>query len=292
VWLVNCDVRLTQKVAVATLFRSKRPPLISFDLVLRIPHRPKDRLLHPVRRWLLTRADHHIHLFRDVTGYNRYYGIGPDRSSFIDFKVNLAERHTLEGNADGSYVLCFGRSMRDFDTFFAAAETIPYPAAIARPNLTELRAHGARFSRSLAELPKNVSMLDDDGTEAAQVSILRGAKVVVLPVLKSSIVASGISTCLNAMALGKCVVGSDGPGMSDVFTNGEVLVAPPEDPAALAATIRRAWENDAVRYRTAAAGYEYAHRAGGEAELFQRLIDRVVEWRRGSIPKSGTCFTR
>src|SRR5262249_26027904 len=114
----------------------------------------------------------------------------------------------------------------------------------------------------------------------SQVRILAGAKVVVLPVVSSSLVAS-ISVSLNAMLMGKCVVGSEGPGMSDIFA-GKVLTVPPENPSELAAVIRLACENDELRTRIAAAGHQYALSVGGEPELFQRIIDQVVSWWRAT----------
>lgn len=165
----------------------------------------------------------------------------------------------------------------DFDTFFDAIEQSGYPAAIAQPNFVSLREHGARFSRPLDELPPNVRLLPDDFSSEAQKSILRRARIVVLPILKSSLVASGISTCLNAMLAGKCVIGTEGPGTSDIF-KGEILTAPPENASALASVIRLAWENDELRRRTAEAGQRYARALGGESELYQRIIDDIDGW--------------
>jgi hypothetical protein len=78
--------------------------------------------------------------------------------------------------------------------------------------------------------------------------------------------------------LGKCVIGSEGPGMTDIFTRGEILAVPPEDPVALREMIGRAWEDQALRDSTATAGHAYALEAGGEGELYQRIIDQLVAW--------------
>jgi glycosyltransferase involved in cell wall biosynthesis len=225
----------------------------------------------------MRRVDHHIHFFRDVSGLAEVWGIGPEKSSFVPFKPNLPNQPDMTPAVEGEYILCFGRSLRDFDTFLDAVERLPYPAAIPAPNLEHLKAHGARFTRPLDRLPGNVRLLPDDNTMEAQVQMLRSARIVVLPILKSSIVASGISTCLNAMLFGRCVVGSQGPGMSDIFQD-EVLTCPPEDPEALAAVIGRAWEDGDLRSRTAQSGYRYAQRLGGEPELYQRIIDVVGRW--------------
>ncbi len=279
IYVVNCHPRLTEEIAAASLLPgAPARPLVAVDLVLRTPQGLAERLKWIVRRFLLSRVDLFIHYFRDLEGYSKTFGIGPERSVFVPFKSNLCDRFDLKPDPGGEYVLCFGRSLRDFDTFFAAMELVPYPGAIARPDIAELRRHLARFSRSLDALPPNVRQLEDDGSEDAQIRILGGARIVALPVIRGSMVASGISTCLNAMRLGKCVVGTEGPGMTDVFLNGEVLTVPPEDPSALAAAIRRAWEDMELRNRVAAAGLEYSIRAGGEQALYQRIVDSVSAW--------------
>ena len=201
-----------------------RRPLVAVDLVLREPENIPARIALPVKKALLRRVDHFIHYFRDLRGLTRVYGIGPEHSSYVPFKVNLADRHTLKPEPEGNYALCFGRSMRDFDTFLDAMELLPdIPGAITRPDPRVFATHHARFTRPISGIPKNVSVLEDDRTEESEIKILRNAKIVVLPILATSLVASGISTCLNAMFLEKCVIGSEGPGMSDIFTS-EILI--------------------------------------------------------------------
>jgi glycosyltransferase involved in cell wall biosynthesis len=261
-----------------------RRPLVSCDIVLRQPQGVSQRLSLPAKRFLLSRVDHFIHYFKDLSGYRKFFGIGPERSSFVPFKPNLRYRANTAPNPDGEYVLCFGRSMRDFETFFDAVERLPYPAAIAQPDFRALRAHGSRFTRPLSRLPKQVRLLEHDPRSyRSQVEVLMGARLVVVPLLKSCLVWSG--TPLNAMLLGKCVILTEGPATNGLFTD-EVLAVPAEDPGALAEVIDRAWRDTELRERTAAAGYRYALELGGEPELARRLVDAVVAWAR-SRPESG-----
>lgn len=276
IFVVDCDPQLSFELARALWFR-KRPKLVSVDLVLRRPYNLRSRIGLIGKRLLLLRFNHHIHYFRDLSDYSRVYGIGPEHSSFVPFKPNLSFVEQLPPDGNGKYVLCFGQSMRDFDTFFDAIEKLGYPAAIPEPNFALLRKHGSRFSRPLSELPPNVSVLRDDKSGEAQKQMIRDARLVVLPILKTSMVASGIGTSLNSMLAGKCVIGTAGPGMSDIFRD-EMLLAPPEDPQELACMIRKAWEDDGLRRRTAAAGQKLARSLGGEPELYQRIIDAIVDW--------------
>jgi glycosyltransferase involved in cell wall biosynthesis len=277
--IINGEPDLVLKLC--TLFLTRpwlRRPLVSVDIVLRAP-RPglRSQSKTVLIRLLLSQVSHFIHYFRDLRGYSQYFGITPERSSFVPFKPNLRYRHEFTPCADGDYVLCFGRSLRDYDTFFAAAQLFRYPAAIAAPDFEQLRVHGSRFTWKLDQLPSNVTVLEDDGSENAQIRMLDRARIVVLPVLKSSLVSSGLSTYLNAMLMGKCVILSEGPGCSDVLTD-QVVAVPPEDHEALAAAIRRVWEDDALRRQTAASGHAYAMSLGGEPELRERILRESVQW--------------
>lgn len=279
VFVVNCNPALVlQLAACSRVLPFRRRPLVAVDLVLRRPRGVAAAAAAALKRILFGRVDHFIHYFRDLRGYQEVYGIGPERSSFVPFKPNLRYRLQTETRSDGDYVLCLGRSQRDYDTFFAAMQKLPYPGAIAQPDAAELAAHGAKFASAA---PPHIQALADDGGEESQARLLEGARLVVIPILKSNMAASGISTALNAMLLGKCVIASEGPGVSDVFSD-ELLTVPPEDAAALAAMIERAWNDDALREKTAA-GHRYAMSLGGEPELYQRIIDRLVAWRRGRL---------
>ena len=280
VFLVNCDSCIVLDLALRQLipFRSS-PPLVALDLVFL--HRPQSiagKLGVLAKRLLLRNVDYFLHYFKDVAGLEAVYGIPRDRSGFVDFKANLYGARASAPSPQGDYALCFGRSMRDFDTFFEAVERFEHTGAIVDPQLASLREHGSSFSRTLKELPRNVRVLPDDGTEASQIAALRGARIVVVPMRKGRLIAAGISTILNAMALGKCVIASAGPGVTDIF-DGQLLSVPPGDSVALANALREAWSDDDLRLGTARAGWEYALWCGSEQEFNRRVIDAVVKWR-------------
>src|SRR5438270_5616737 len=201
-------------------------PIVAVDVVLRKSDTVKSWFSAAVTRHLLRKVDYFLHYFRDLGGYEKYFGISPDRSAYIPFKPNLRHRVQVQPNADGEYVLCIGHSMRDYETFFDAVDNLPYPAAIPMPDFRELRRHRSRFTRPINGLPKNVRILPDDKSQESLVRILAGAKLVVLPILKSSICASGIGIYLNSMLMGKCVLLSRGPGASDVLTDQAILFEP------------------------------------------------------------------
>ncbi|MCS6951837.1 MAG: glycosyltransferase [Bryobacterales bacterium] len=284
--LVNCDVALTLKLAlVFFLLPFLRRPILANDIVLRKPQTWKARLSCPVKRWLFSRIEYFSLYQKDLEGYQRYFGIGPDRAWYVPFKANIRYRYAYPVSDDGEYVLCFGYSDRDYDLFFDAVERVGCPAAIPRPDWKSLRVHGARFTRPLEALPANVRLLEDDGSVESMIRMIAGARVVAIPVLPSRIAPSGISACLNSMLMGKCVVITEGPGISDVFEPSQALMVPPGDVAALAAAIETAWRDETLRRHVAEAGRRYAEACGGEPELRQRLIDLAAQLLASPVPQ-------
>jgi glycosyltransferase involved in cell wall biosynthesis len=283
--LINGDVELALALAKHYFLHpgSKRPT-VAADLVLRRPSGARGAAAAWVKKLLFGQIDHFIHYFRELHGYERFYGIGPARSSFVHFKPNLRYRYEPEKAVEGEYVLCFGRSQRDYDTFFEAMEKLPYPGAAPRPKPAELKEHCSRWTRPLDKLPANVRLLDDDGSQESMIGILENARLVALPILASTMAASGIGVYLNSMLLGKCVIISATPGAADILTD-QALFVPPEDAEALATRIREAWENGELRKRTAEAGRQHALSLGGEPELRQRTLEEALAWYRGAKEK-------
>ncbi len=288
VFFVDCDVDLALRLA-ASLAVTRSPYLVAADLVVRRPKSLHSKATVFAKSKVLRRVDLFINYFRDVSRLKEYYPIRPHNSRFVPFKPNLADSAIAPSGAQGEYVLTLGRSLRDFDTFAAAMEQTKYPAVMPEPDWESFAQHGARADRLRDGKIDNISFNSwsraewnkHDLTSQSEASLIDGAKLVVIPILSEAIVAAGIGTILNAMFFGKCVIATEGPGVSDIFTD-EIVAVPPEDPTALAATIRRYWEDDALRRRTAAAGQAYARRLGGEAELYQRFIDAIAEWRSAS----------
>lgn len=279
VFVINCAPRLVFSLTRARFLGRHRRPIVAVDLVLRDPRSVRERILAVEKRFALKHVDFFLHYFKDFAGIDARFGIGGSRADFVEFKANLWDHRTDGPRPDGEYVLCFGRSLRDYDTFFEAVEVAGVPAAIVDPTRSDVRSHGSRFSRPLNRLPTNVRILPDDMTNESQAKLLADARIVAVPLVRGSLVASGISTILNAMVLGKCVVASEGPGVTDLFDR-EVLQVPAEDPKALALLLRRAWDDRELRTATASAGWRYAFACGTEQDLFRRIIDKVVARRK------------
>jgi len=251
-------------------------PIVAVDLVLRRPVHLRQRILALIKRLLLSRVHHFIHYFRDISGYTQHFGISPARSSYVPFKVNIQDVRLSPAEVGEDYIFTMGRSLRDYDSFIRAIADLPYPAAIPEHSFNDFEGKDRTFCWTKENVPPHLTILPDTGSAEDLVRNLARARLVVIPIQASSMCASGLSTYLDAMYLGKCVIVSNGPGASDVLTD-QALLVPPHDVAALTDTIRRAWEDDPLRERTAESGRNYALSLGGEPELLQRIFRNVLE---------------
>ena len=139
----------------------------------------------------------------------------------------------------------------------------------------EITKHGSALSTN--NPPKNVDIVRHDGERKSFLEHISGASLVVLPVLKGNISATGISVYLSSMALGKCVIISSGPAVDDVVPTDAAITVPPEDIAALTSAIKTTLDDHNLREKTAAAGKAYALSLGGEKNLYANLINQLKE---------------
>jgi glycosyltransferase involved in cell wall biosynthesis len=253
-----------------------RKPLVAVDLVLRKPVDLRHRVGAWIKRFLLLRVDHFIHYFRDISGYTRHFGISSARSSYVPFKVNIQNIRLSPAQISEDYIFTMGRSLRDYDSFIRAVAELPYPAAIPEFSFNDFEGKDKSFPWTKQNVPPHLTILPDSGSSDDVVRNMARARLVVIPTQASSICASGISTYLDAMYLGKCVIVSSGPGASDLLTD-QALLVPPHDVTALKDAIRRAWEDDSLRKRTAESGRNYALSLGGEKEFLQRIFRHVLD---------------
>jgi glycosyltransferase involved in cell wall biosynthesis len=257
------------KVYLACLMRPFfRFQLVSVDMILRPPRGFKDRLLCVLKRALFTQVDKFILYFKNTAGYERLYGISSAKIEYVPFKVNGWDEDCFPPTSpEGDYVLCAGRTLRDVKTFVAAMEIAGCPGLLLQQQNEELRAHGT--TPFTGGLPPNIRLTVDDGDDLATfLQFVAGAKLVVIPRFKYDIGATGISTYLTAMCLGKCVIISRGPGAEDLLKD-EALLVEPENAPALAEAIRAMWDDDHRRKQIADAGKRYADRCQGSRRLAQ-----------------------
>lgn len=279
--ILNVDQR---KLMLACLLKWVLPmlrfKLISVDLILRPPKSLSDRIKALSKRIMFSRVDRFILYFKDLTGYQKFYGIGAERAVYVPFKVNGWEYLSAvksDATPEGDYVLCAGRTLRDIETFVRAMERIGCPGVLLQQQKEVLSAHGTAVWSG--ELPPNVRLIvDDSDSIQAFHEFIRRARLVVIPRFRGDIAATGISTYMIAMALQKCVVISSGPGAEDVLLSGQAVVVPAEDVETLAEQIALLWQDEAMRSEIASRGRRYAEQVGGEERLLMDILEAGTQF--------------
>ncbi len=150
---------------------------------------------------------------------------------------------------DDSYALCVGAEMRNYPLLFEAVRDLPLRVVV--------KASSAWMESSrqrLAVPPENVEILDRRLSYVDLRALYAGARLVVVP-LYDTPQAAGITTILEGMAMGKCVLATTSAGLPDVLrdgVNGRVVAG---ESQAVRAALQELWDDSEQRERLAGAGY-------------------------------------
>jgi glycosyltransferase involved in cell wall biosynthesis len=275
--------RLALFCLVKRLVGAKRCRVVSVGANLTPPRSLRGRLRVRVVGWLLRQVDLFLCYIRATERMRDSYRLDPRRFAFVPFKVNNYDMVRGVTPSDDGFALVCGRSDRDYRTLAAAARGLDVPIVVLTgPDHAEL---GVDVDR--AALPPNVTVRSDDGSADSWVRWIARARFVVLPVLPDVLKASGISTYLVAMALGKAVIMTDCPATQGLIDGGQAVVVPASDPAALRQAISRVAADTAFRERTGAAGKAYASTLGDERRLaddIARFVESLIDGGARSVP--------
>lgn len=264
----------TWRVVGFCLMRSLWPfspcKLVAVDFILSRPQDWKQSIVAWLKGLVLRKVDRFILHFRDTSEYERIYGIPPCKCVFVPFKVNYWEKLSPEDRSSEveEYIFTAGRSYRDFPTFIEAMRRVDYPGLLLHEETALLKRSATDVD--LSNLPANLTAKKNEG-EQSWVEYIRRAKIVVVPLLPSTMYAPGLSLYLMAMAMGKCVILTEGLATRGMLKNEAVIVAP-KDPEALAVAIIQVWTDDVLRRKTADSGRRYAERCGGESRLLSDVV--------------------
>ena len=229
--------------------------------------------LQPLVRWSLAHTYKMLVYFRDSSRFQRIYDLPAEKFQYVPFKINQWESVRKTEVRDEQYLFVGGRSRRDFKTLFEAVRDLPFPVKILTGRESDINPHGSSL-KGLTP-PPNVTIFYDDADTQFFLRLMAGARLVVLPILKGSTIQAGIAVYLAAMALHKCVIISEAPGVNDVLLDGQACIVPPGNVAALRCAIEILWNDERLRQQYADAGYSYAIPLGGEDEL-RRSVLRAI----------------
>ena len=167
-------------------------------------------------------------------------------------------------------VLCSaGLEFRDYPTLIDAVRGLDVRVVLAAASPWSKRSD----TSAVADLPDNVEV------ERLRLDELRElyaiVDLVVVPVVETDFQA-GITTILEAMAMGKPVICTRTTGQTDTVVDGETgIYAPPGDAVALRAAIVRLLGDEALRARLGAAARLWAVEHA-ELDMYTRRLGRDV----------------
>jgi len=159
---------------------------------------------------------------------------------------------------DKKYVLYFGRFQlhKGFHTLahalprFLNAHPDAHVACVGRDMETSLASSMAAFARAQCNGFGERLMIMESLPHSRLYPVIAGARLVVLP----SLIDNAPNACLEAMGLGKVVIGTDGASFEEIITDGvNGFLVPPDNPQALADKMIAAWTDERLEAMSAAA---------------------------------------
>lgn len=156
----------------------------------------------------------------EVGTFPGIWGVDPDRVHFTPFPHTLYDDALDAPTSDGGYVFAGGNSLRDYDLLEAAVAGTGVEVHIAA------KWRGAGSANVQARVLTHEEFMAD----------LAGCGVCVVP-LHRTVRSAGQQTYLNAMALGKLVIVTGAPGVTDYIEDGVTGVITAPEPDALRAAI-------------------------------------------------------
>jgi len=272
---------LTMPALDAHLLSPSRPRAITAHYVL--PPRPSRGQLARARR-LFGRMDAVVaHSEHGAARLREEVGVDPSRVRVIphgafDYLTRLPEEKPLPSElegAEGPVILFFGllRPYKGIDVLLEAFREVPGAELwiVGNPRMELAPLH-----RLAAESPGRVRFLTRFVEDAEIPAIFRRADLVVLPY--RDVEHSGV--LYTGLAFGKPLVLGAVGGFPEVAAAGAARLVPPEDPAALAATLVELVGDEAARERLAAAAgraaagpYSWDAAAERTLALYQELLE-------------------
>jgi len=195
-----------------------RPLLAMWD----IAPAPEWKIRSRIQDWVVPRVDHLFLLSSGQLPYvDRQWGAGSKSSIILQhIDTNFFQPNHSDNRG---YILSVGDDeSRDFDTLIDAAAEIPVQILLK----TRRALKNVNSERMITQVAARLSALEFR-------QLYAHSDLVVVP-LRPTFNVGGVSTVLEAMAMGKPLIVSDTAPIRDFVRNGETaILVPPSDPRAL-----------------------------------------------------------
>lgn len=210
-----------------------------------------------------------VHSDHQLLGVRRQLGLTNANLALVPYGVDT-EFWQPQGLTEEALIVAPGREHRDQATLAEAVADLP-----GRLFVSDLSLHnpGARRAAPL-RWAENVERGTLDFRELRH--LYARAEMVVVPLLEADFPA-GVTTVLEAMAMGKPVVVSATQGLDGLVRDGETgVLVPVGDAPALGAAVRRLRSDRAARHRIGQQAREEAVACFGMDLYAQRLSDHLT----------------
>jgi glycosyltransferase involved in cell wall biosynthesis len=245
------------------IFGFKRPRIVVIDIGAARLLGSRDSLLENLAKWSFTSVD--LAVCHSKEQRRRLEVDIFPRAEFIHLGVDLND-YEVEVNPKGNYILCVGRTGRDYPTLFRAARQLKdrFIVVIGDDPLPVISEHQAGVK------PENVTLLKEVEYEE-YLGLMKEASLIVLPLCETA-APTGQTVLLEAMAMGKAIVVSKVASVIDYVDDGkDVILVRPGDSDDLAGAIRRLMMDDE---ELQALGINARH-AAVKSMGFERMMDEV-----------------
>ena len=239
----------------------------------------------------------HIDLFFVYSQWQKQFiqtrwAIAPERVVWTPFMVDAsffapgaapADRAALGLPDDGQPIICSaGLEYRDYDTLVEAVRDLPVHVVLAAASPWSKR----RSNIAQAGLPANVIVRRFTQFELRQLYAL--SAFVVMP-LHAVAFQAGVTTILEAMAMGKAVICTRTPGQTDVVVENETgAYVKPHDPAGLRSAILQLLSDPGRANRLGQRGRQVVLESMSLERYCARLTQYVqAERDQSSLPTAG-----
>jgi glycosyltransferase involved in cell wall biosynthesis len=257
-------------VAGAIRLRRRRPAHVA---ILMWPSKPKKARLLRITQRGIDRFLVHSPLQRQFMEKE----LGIDLHRFVDTRMEVDTDFWRPLEGAGDLICSVGREMRDYKTLVDALRPLQIRCHIATGGGIFNPTSEDRWSDDVDEatLPPTITLGPKSFSDLRQ--LYARARFVVVPLVPSDH-DNGITTILEAFAMGKTVICTETPGQVGVLEHGvNCLRVPPFDAEALRAALRELWDDPDKCERLGAAGREVVVRRHNLDQRRSALTQAVCE---------------
>lgn len=260
------------KIAASIRFWRRRPAHVA---ILMWPSKPKKAI--PLR--LLQRAIDRIVVPSPLQRRFLEVDLGFPAERFVDVQFGVDANFWRPMPGSGESICSVGQEMRDYRTLVEALTPLGIPCHIAAGSGIFGLTNDKWWRETVGEqgLPSEITIGNKSFAELRE--LYSRSRFVVVPLLPSNS-DNGVSTILEAFAMGKCVICTDTAGQVGILEHGvNCLRVPPFDVEALRSAILELWNDPAKCDRLGAAGRQLVE-AGHTNEHWvaglRRALDEAV----------------